>query len=162
MGWNYLPQDVPVKGKKHSTGIIMNCFMHFILQCLCFWTIKWSYKLLSTLKYPCSSSKKKICFRKGNICRVNCQFQVRKKEQGSPFSSDWRNRVLFLVQIIPCNFKTGGANVALEKKSCGAKGRIFGSNGFLPYGWPIAYGNYKTDQTEKLNFDQWTHVRLYL
>ena len=31
--------------------------------------------------------------------------------------------------MIPCNFKTGGANVALEIKSCGAKGRIFGANG---------------------------------
>ena len=34
--------------------------------------------------------------------------------------------------MIPCNFKTGGANVALEKKSCGAEGRIFGANGSLP------------------------------
>ena len=36
----YLPQEVPVMEKKHSIGIIMNCFMQFILQCLSFWTIK--------------------------------------------------------------------------------------------------------------------------
>ena len=30
----YLPEELPVMEQKHSTGIIMNYFMHFILQCV--------------------------------------------------------------------------------------------------------------------------------
>ena len=56
------------------------------------------------------------------------------KEEGSHFPISLLNRIFyFLAQMILCNFKTSGANVALEKKSCGAKGRIFfGANGSLP------------------------------
>ena len=40
-----------------------------------------------------------------------------------------------------CNFKTCGANVALEKKSCGEKGRIFGANGSLTPKQPLSVFN---------------------
>lgn len=39
---------------------------------------------------------------------------------------------LFLAQMMLGILKTSGANVALAQMSCGANGRIFGANGFLP------------------------------
>ena len=36
-------------GRNSVYGILMICFLHFIFQCLSFWTIKWSYKLLHSL-----------------------------------------------------------------------------------------------------------------
>ena len=56
--------------------------------------------------------------------QMSCRFTAKKAQTSCAR--------FFVAQIILSNFKTGGANVALEKKSWGAKGRIFGANGSLP------------------------------